>query len=78
MSASFGWRPVDKRMISFKANCTSGKFEDIGRIFGSSMVIKREDVSRLRAFAVLSEDAFWDELADIVEEHAEIKVCAEY
>ncbi len=78
MSASRGWRPVDKRLISFKDGCNSEQFTQIQRIFGKSGLIKREDVRALREFARFSNDVFWSELADIVDEHAEIEVCEEY
>ena len=68
------WRPKNSGTL-FKLG-TSSSLEALERTFGSTL--DGDDVKTLRAMTIASKDAFFDEVADVIEAAGAIKVWGEW
>lgn len=75
MSVTIHWRPTTDKGKHFK-NGTSTSLANLKRAIGST--IGPADIDKLHAMAIAAEDAFFSEVAEIVERVGEIEIWGEY
>lgn len=75
MSITICWRPTSKNDKHFNGG-TSSSFAVLEQTFGKT--IGPEHLPALRGMARAASDAFYDEVADVVERVGEITIWGEY
>jgi hypothetical protein len=75
MSVTIKWRPTSDRGKSFKGG-TSSSFDKLKKACGTTL--SEGDVSKLRAMAIATDDPFYDEIADKIEEVGSIEIWGDY
>jgi hypothetical protein len=75
MSVAIHWRPASEKSNRFNGG-TSTSLEKLHKAIGDR--IGRDDIRTLRAMAVATDDEFFAEVADVVEQVGEINVWGEW
>lgn len=75
MSVTIRWRPISDQGKDFERG-TSTSLDILMRAIGSDL--KEDDVSKLRVMAIASDDEFFNEVADIIDQVGAIHVWGSY
>ncbi len=75
MSVTIHWEPCGTKKPHFRGG-RSASLEVLKETFGHE--IHAKDVGVLRGMAIAANDEFYNEVADVVEKHGDIKFWGEY
>lgn len=75
MSVTINWRPTNMNNKHFDGG-TSSSLEVLKRTFGQT--IEPANIPALRGMATATNDKFYDEVADVVEQVGEIEIWGTY